>query len=90
MIVEWFLTVAAGFVGWIGDSIADVALPSWVTDGTTALYGFLESVAGLGAWFPWEVLLAVLTGLVAVFLGTAVVKLVLRVLSHLPFFGGSG
>lgn len=90
MIVEWLWSITAGFVGWIASWFDGVEVPAWLTDGTDALAGFLASAAGLGAWFPWEVISVVFGGLVAFYLVAFGIKLVLKVAAFLPFIGGSG
>lgn len=90
MIIEMIIGAAAGFIGWLSDGFAEIELPGWVIDGTEAVYGFIEGVSGLGAWFPWEVLATVIGSLVVVFLITLGVKTILKIAAFFPFIGGSG
>lgn len=90
MIVEWLVSVGLGFAGWLATLFPPIDIPTWVTDPITVVYDFLDAASGLGIWFPWAVLSAVVGGLVTIWLVTFGAKLVRAVASYLPFFGGAG
>lgn len=90
MIIEWLYSVAAGFVGWVGDLMEPIELPSWLADGLDGISTFVTAASGLGAWFPWEVLALVVASMVAIYLVTLAGKAVLKLAAFFPLIGGSG
>lgn len=90
MISEFFL----GIFGWIVTALADLmgpwTPPAELVEASTRVNDLLASMAGLGAWVNWPVLIgcvAVSVGVWAVVVG---IKLVRAIVAHVPMVGGAG
>lgn len=90
MIAEWFLAVSGTFVEWIAGLFPPIDLPAWVFDPLGGLRPVLEGLAGAGYWIDYLAIGVILGVAVLVYVTTFTVKLVLRLVSHVPAFGGSG
>lgn len=90
MIAEWFLQLAAGFVGWLADLFGPWEPPDVLTDPDSGVKSLLEGMAGIGAWVDWGVLALCISVSLGVWAAVFGIKLVRAVLAHVPLVGGSG
>lgn len=90
MIVEWFMSVASGFAGWLATLFPEFEEASWMTDPLGPLYGTLTFLSSLGTWVD-IVAIAGIGGFVLSLYGVAyLIKLIRVLIAHVPFFGGRG
>lgn len=80
---------------WVLEFFGD-ALPTFsdaegvtVTAGTF-LFPLMAGLSSLGVWIPWALITTNIGIVFAVYLATAGLKVVLRIVSHVPFIGGAG
>lgn len=90
MIVEWLITVAAGFVSWIGTLFPDDGVPGWLTNLDTNVNDWFAQWDGVGVWADWGFLASVVAIVLGWWLTGFLIKLVRTLLGHIPEFGGNG
>ena len=90
MIVEWFMSVASGFVDFIVGLFPGLEVPEWFLSFDETINLAADRIEPLGAWFDFTVANVVLGALVATWIVCLVVKLILRGISHVPAAGGAG
>lgn len=90
MIINWIIDVALGFVAWLGSLFPVWDIPPALAAPGTLVNQVMGSFLGLGAWVDWGVLGAVAIAVVGTWLVMFGVKLVMKLVSYLPFVGGSG
>lgn len=90
MIINWIIDVALGFVAWLGSLFPPFELPPALAAPGSLVNQVMGSFVGLGAWVDWLVLGAVATAVVGTWVVMFGVKLIMKLVSFLPFVGGSG
>lgn len=90
MIINWIIDVALGFVAWLGSLFPVWDIPPALAAPGTLVNMIMGSFVGLGSWVDWVVLGAVAAAVVGTWLVMFGVKLVMKLVSFLPFVGGSG
>lgn len=90
MIINWIIDVALGFVAWLGSLFPVWDIPPALASPGTLVNQVMQSFLGLGAWVDWVVLGAVALAVVGTWVVMFGVKLVMKLVSFLPFVGGSG
>jgi len=89
MIVEFFISIASGIADW-GLGLLGSAQPAeWVTTVGTFVNSTLQSVAGLGAWVPWDFAIGVSATVLTLWLLFLLVKAIRWVVGWFPTMGGS-
>jgi hypothetical protein len=90
VIIEWLVHVATGFWGWIADLFPDWDVPAELTDPNGALAAVMGFGQGLEPFVNWQ-LVGILGAIpLAVWVIGLTAKLVLKLVSHVPFIGGNG
>jgi hypothetical protein len=59
VITAWFIGIGTGFVDWFLGLFGTADPPAFIVQATDFVAGLLSSAAGLGAWIPWALVLAV-------------------------------
>lgn len=90
MIVEWLMTISAGFIDWVATLFPPVELPEWVEDPFEGLHTIAAVVVGIDTWVDVLLIAAVTAVGLGVYVTTAGVKLLRAVLAHVPLIGGNG
>ncbi len=90
MISEWFLNLAAGFVGWLAGLFGEWTPPAELTDMAGSAGYLMGQFASLGVWVNWPVVIGCVTASVGVWAVVVGIKLVRAVAAHIPLFGGAG
>jgi hypothetical protein len=90
VIVQWLMTIGSGFVSWLATLFPAVPMPSWLTASTGSVYSFMASASNIGVWVPWGALSVAVSFLIIVYGGALAFRLVLKLVSFLPFVGGNG
>lgn len=90
MITEWLVKVGTSIGSFFGTLFSAWEVPTWMSEPLTAIYPFLDSASGLGVWFAWGTLSAVVASMVVLYGITLVAKLVREIAKHIPFVGGAG
>lgn len=90
MVVTALIQWACGFASWVGS-----LFPVWIPPAALAAPGSLvnqimASAVGLGVWIDWVVFAAVVGAVVGTYVVMFAVKLLLRIVSHIPLVGGAG
>ncbi len=90
MITEYLIGLGTSIATFFGTLFQTWTIPDWATNGLSGLHDFLLSAAGLGVWFPWQVLSIVVGGLVTLYGIGFAAKLVQKIWGLVPVVGGSG
>lgn len=90
MIVEWFLGLVMTVAEWAAGLMPQIDLPPWLINVDETINGLLAPLTGMDAWIPWIILASGLTLALGTALVCFVIKVALRVASHIPLFGGAG
>lgn len=90
MISEFFMGLATNFVVWLAGLFGSWTPPEQLLNAVDAVDGFLSGVSGVGVWVDWAVLSACLVASSTTFGIVLSVRVILRLASHVPLFGGAG
>lgn len=90
MIIEWLITVAVNFVGWIGSLFPTIEIPGWLSGLDGSVNGWFSQWDGVGVWVDWKFISTVVAVVLSVWAIGFVIKLVRVILGHIPQFGGNG
>lgn len=90
MITEFFLNLAAGFVGWLAGLFGNWQPPQMLLDMADTVGFIVGMFADLGVWVDWVVLGACVAAAVASWALVLGIKMVRALAAHIPAFGGSG
>lgn len=90
MISEWFLNLAAGFVGWLAGLFGVWEPPQVLLDMADTVSLVVSMFADFGVWVDWVVLGACVLASVATWGIVLVIKVIRAIAAHVPAFGGSG
>jgi hypothetical protein len=90
MIAQAFLDFISGLMAWILQPFSGVDFAPWVTQLDINVGTVLSYLSGLGVWIDWAFVSAVLGGVALIWTICFSVKLVLRIVSHIPEVGGAG
>jgi hypothetical protein len=88
VITDWIIGLASGFVGWVMGFLGTADPPAFVSTVATFIGTLLTSVAGLGAWVPWPLVLAVAGANLGLWVVFALVKGIRWVVGLIPTMGG--
>lgn len=90
MIVEWFVSLASGFVGWLATLFPVLDLPPELVNADEGFNQVMALGDGLGAFVNWTVV-GILAGIpITIWIGGLLLRAARVGLSHIPFFGGRG
>jgi hypothetical protein len=89
VITEALLRVGAGILHVLAGLFPPVAVPSWLSGSDSAFTTVFTAADSMGVWFPATLLLAVLAGLLALWLVGFTIKIARMVLSLFTAGGGS-
>lgn len=89
MIVEWFLSVAAGLWEGLCGSLPAVPVPTWVSGGASSVASVLGTAAQLGNWVPLELFGVVVLAVTVCLLAGLAIK-VARIVASFVTLGGGG
>jgi hypothetical protein len=87
VITDALLGLVTGVGGWVL-SLFKIGRIEFLAGFDANLQKVLDLLSGLGVWVDWTVLLATVGVVLAVWTGGLIIKLVLRLISHVPEFGG--
>lgn len=90
MIIEWIMEVSAGFLEWLGTLMPVWELPEWAENPFGWVESILQVIQGANYWVALPVASVVAGVIIATYGVMFGIKLVLRLVSHVPFFGGRG
>lgn len=90
MIVEWIASVGSSIAAFIAGLFPAWSPPDWLTGFGSQVQSVLVPAAGLGVWLPFALAGTVVASVVATWVVCFGIKLILRVGSHVPVFGGAG
>lgn len=90
MIVEWLMTVSAGFTEWVASLMPDWDPPGWMTDPLGPVVTGIGAGASMGAWVDWTAVGVIVGTTTLVFAIAFGIKLVRAILSYVPLIGGAG
>lgn len=91
MVTNAFFGMIAGFFEWINSFWGDFSIDfDWLHTLDAQIHNILQWSSGLGVWMDWGVVNVVVASIIATWLICFTVKLVLRIVSHFPQFGGAG
>lgn len=88
MITEWFLTMIAGFFGWIADFVPDWNVPVELTDPDGLIGSVFAISTGLGVWIDWAFIGALASIPLIIWVAGITWQGLRMMWSHLPFVGG--
>lgn len=90
MIAEFFL----GLVSVMGTFLIGLMPEDETADLASSASGIVATVvsngSGLSIWFPWAVAAACAVTVGGAWLALFVVKIIRQLMTHIPFFGGTG
>jgi hypothetical protein len=89
MIIDSIVNIIVSFLSWIIDGLPSTDQPSWFTDAlgvAESVFGFANSMS---VWFPVNLVLLVVSSLIAVNLVSFGIKIVRIIASYLTLGGGS-
>jgi hypothetical protein len=90
VIIEWLVQVASGFWGWIANLFPDWTLPPELANPNGLLGQIMSFGRGLEPFVNWT-LVGIIGAIPLAVWGIGIAaKLVLKLVSHLPFIGGNG
>lgn len=89
MIVDFILDLLFMIVRGLIALLPDVQLPGWVTDISGMGAEVFATANSMGVWFPWGVIITVVTAVLAAAVMGFGVKIVRMVISHVTGGGGS-
>lgn len=89
MITEWFIGIGSDLTTWALGALGTDDPASWFTTVGTFITNILASVAGLGAWVPWGIAIAVWGTATAVWTAGLLLKVARWLLGLIPTMGGS-
>ena len=90
MITEWLIQVATGLWSFIAGLFPDWVPPASITDVANSVNGLFTLAQGLGPFVDWTavgLLAAIPPG---IWVTGILVKAALKLISHIPLFGGNG
>lgn len=90
MITTAVLGLVTGFATWIASLWPPLVLPDWLVNLDGTFNQVTSAISGLGAWIDWGLLVTIVGFALTVWIACVIFKVVLRVLSYLPLFGGAG
>ncbi|BDZ38074.1 hypothetical protein [Microbacterium suwonense] len=90
MISEFFVNLAAGFVGWLAGLFGEWTPPDALTDMASSANDLVVEFASLGVWVDWGVLSGCVAAALASWAVVLVVKVVRALAAHVPVIGGAG
>lgn len=90
MVVEWIMSIAVEFVGWVVALFPQWDVPAWLLDVDDVANQILAGLTGLGAWVNWGLLFACFALQLTTFLVCLGIKGLMKLAAHFPQFGGSG
>ena len=89
MITEWVLTAFQWLLHTLLSVLPVVTVPSWLSGNDSAFSTVFSAAGSMGVWFPSTLVIAVLTGVLALWLIGFGIKLVRVVASFFTAGGGS-
>lgn len=90
MISEFFLTLAAGFVSWLGSLFGEWEPPPELVDMATGANDLVMQFASLGVWVDWGVIAGCVAASVATWAIVLGIKVLRALAAHIPVIGGAG
>lgn len=90
MITEFFIRLFVGLVEWINSmwNGYDLDMP-WLQDFNASFQSVIQWSDGLGVWADWVLFNNIVTAVFGVWVVVLVVKLALRIVSHVTGGGGA-
>lgn len=89
MIANWILSVTGWLLHALVSVLPAVSVPAWLTGNDSAFATVFSAAGSMGVWFPSTLVVAVLSGLLVIWLASFVVKIARMVLSLFTAGGGS-
>lgn len=89
MITEWLLTAFQWLLHTLLAALPTVTVPSWLSGNDSAFATVFSAAGSMGVWFPSTLVIAVLTGVLALWVVGFGIKIVRIVASFFTAGGGS-
>ncbi len=89
MITDWILAAGGWLLHALTSALPTIAVPSWLSGNDSAFSTVFSAAGSMGVWFPSTLVVAVLSGLLVIWLASFVVKIARIVLSLFTAGGGS-
>lgn len=89
MITEWVLGVGGWLLHALLSALPTVTVPSWLSGSDSAFASVFQAAGSMGVWFPSTLVIAVLGGVLALWVVGFGIKIVRIVASFFTAGGGS-
>jgi hypothetical protein len=89
MITEWILAAGGWLLTTLAGALPTISVPSWLSGNDSAFSTVFSAAGSMGVWFPTTLVVAVLSGLLVIWLASFVVKVARMILSLFTAGGGS-
>lgn len=89
MITDAIINLGQLLMSFILDLLPDAA-PDWLLDLSGDVARIVGTIDTYTVWIPWNALRVVAIGLMAFWAIVFAIKLVLKLISHVPLIGGNG
>lgn len=89
MITDFLLDILFWIIRMLVALLPDIELPGWVQDISSMGAEVFETANSMGVWFPWALILTVVTAVLAAAGIGFGIKVVRMVISHVTGGGGS-
>ena len=89
MVTRWLMQLGGWLLHTLVGALPVIAVPSWMTANDSAFSTVFSAAGSMGVWFPSTLVVAVLSGLLVIWLASFAVKVARIVLSLFTAGGGS-
>lgn len=90
MVTEWFIWIGMTVARWFVGLFPEGSPPEFLATVDDKWNSVTAGASGIGVWVDWTYVLVVLTAVLGVYVITFGVKVALKIVAFIPFFGGSG